>query len=102
MAFQLSFHVEHVVPLQHGGTDQPENLAWACPKCNVFKGTNLATIDPETKEQVQVFDPRNDLWSEHFEMEDFAIHGLTGLGRGTARLLQMNSDLRIAVREKYL
>jgi len=50
MAFRLSFHVEHVVPLQHGGTDQPENLAWACPKCNVFKGTNLATIDPETKD----------------------------------------------------
>ena len=28
---ELSFHVEHIIPRQHGGTDDPENLALACP-----------------------------------------------------------------------
>lgn len=102
VAFRLSFHVEHVLPLQHGGTDDLENLAWACPKCNVFKGTNLATIDPATQQQVQVYNPRTEAWDTHFEIDQYVIVGLTGIGRGTVRLLQMNTDLRVAVREKYL
>lgn len=57
-AFRFSFHVEHGIPLQHGGSDDVNNLGYACPKCNLLKGTNLATIDPLTNEQVQVFNPR--------------------------------------------
>ena len=30
----LRFHIEHIVAQQHGGTDDPENLALACPECN--------------------------------------------------------------------
>ena len=30
--------VEHIVPRSHGGTDQIENLALACPGCNQEKG----------------------------------------------------------------
>ncbi len=31
---ELRFHVEHIIPRQHGGTDDPGDLALACPDCN--------------------------------------------------------------------
>jgi hypothetical protein len=31
---QIPFHIEHVIPCQHGGTDNPENLALACHRWN--------------------------------------------------------------------
>ena len=30
--------VEHIVPRRRGGTDDPENLALACARCNYQKG----------------------------------------------------------------
>jgi len=51
-----------VVPRQHGGTDDPGNLALACHRCNLRKGPNLTGIDPITGEIVPLFDPRRDRW----------------------------------------
>jgi len=31
-------HVDHIIPLSRGGTDDPNNLVWACPTCNLSKG----------------------------------------------------------------
>ncbi len=33
--------LEHIVPRTHGGTDDLENLAIACTRCNAQKGTRL-------------------------------------------------------------
>ncbi len=30
--------IEHILPRAHGGTDEPENLALACARCNFQKG----------------------------------------------------------------
>jgi len=30
----LSFELDHIIPLKHGGTNDMENLAFACPHCN--------------------------------------------------------------------
>lgn len=35
------FHIEHIIPRQHGGSDNVENLCLSCPPCNAAKGTNL-------------------------------------------------------------
>ncbi len=35
-----SLHVEHIAAKQHGGTDDPSNLALACIHCNLHKGPN--------------------------------------------------------------
>src|SRR5437667_11691040 len=40
----LSFHVEHVIARQHGGSDDPDRLCWACAECNWAKGPNLAGL----------------------------------------------------------
>jgi len=42
------FHVEHIVPKQHSGSDDAENLALACEWRNLHKGPNLAGIDEMT------------------------------------------------------
>jgi hypothetical protein len=42
----LKYQVEHIVPRQHGGSDNLDNLAFACPYCNLHKGPNIAGIDP--------------------------------------------------------
>lgn len=33
--------LEHIVPKNHGGGDEPENLAVACKRCNQGKGKRL-------------------------------------------------------------
>ncbi len=58
----LRFHVEHIVPRQHRGADNLDNLALACPECNLHKGTNLTGIDPDTNQVTPLFHPRRDKW----------------------------------------
>jgi 5-methylcytosine-specific restriction endonuclease McrA len=48
----ISHQVEHIIPRKHGGTDDLENLALACIACNLYKGSNLSGIDPETGELI--------------------------------------------------
>jgi hypothetical protein len=63
-----SFHVEHIRARQHRGGDDPDNLALACRRCNLHKGPNLSSIDPQTGQLVPLFHPRLDVWSEHFAL----------------------------------
>ena len=95
-----SFHVEHVIPRQHGGSDDPSNLALACHHCNLHKGPNLAGIDPVTKDIVSLFNPRTEVWRDHFERRDVAILGLTSKGRATVRVLAMNAVGRMELRSE--
>jgi hypothetical protein len=92
------FHVEHIVARQHRGPDDLANLAWSCHQCNLHKGTNLASIDPDTNEVTRLFHPRRDVWEEHFLVDGPGIGGRTAIGRTTAWLLQMNSQERIELR----
>ncbi len=94
----LPFHVEHIVAVVHEPNSHESNLAWACPQCNWHKGPNLATLDPATGEQVALFNPRQNVWDEHFVMENFTVVGLTAIGRGTVQLFKMNLPSRIEVR----
>jgi hypothetical protein len=97
-----AFHLEHITPRQHGGSDDADNLAWSCSRCNRRKGTNLTTIDPVSGSIVALFHPRRDLWQEHFSLREARIHGMTPTGRATARLLDMNSLHRLQLRRELL
>jgi hypothetical protein len=98
----LRFHVEHIVSRQHGGTDDPGNLALACPECNLHKGTNLTGIDPDTGQVTPLFHPRRDRWNDHFTLVDGSIVGRTAAGRTTARLLEMNTGDRLQLRRELV
>jgi hypothetical protein len=90
--------VEHIVPKQHGGSDDPAGLALACDRCNGYKGPNLTSIDPDTGTLVSLFHPRKDRWDDHFVSRDGYVHGVTPVGRATVRLLNMNAPRRVELR----
>ena len=101
-AVDLPFHVEHIVASVHLRDDSFANLAWACPRCNLRKGPNLATVDPQTGEHVPLFNPRTMNWVEHFTVHAGVILGLSLIGRGTARLLDMNDSKRLEHRKALI
>jgi 5-methylcytosine-specific restriction endonuclease McrA len=37
----IEYHVDHIVPIIRGGSNEPSNLVLACPHCNMSKGTKL-------------------------------------------------------------
>ena len=92
------FHIEHIRPKKHGGTDADDNLCLACNYCNLHKGSNLSGIDPLTDSIARLFDPRNDEWSEHFSFHGARIVGRTAVGRATVRVLGMNDRERVELR----
>ncbi len=98
----FTFHIEHIVARQHGGGDELTNLALACPDCNAFKGPNLSSIDPESNEMVPLFNPRQHKWDEHFRLNGARVIGQTPIGRATLRLLDMNEESRIDMRQELL
>lgn len=99
----IAFHVEHIIAKQHvdDDHDDPSGLAYACDRCNAFKGPNLSSIDPHTGDRVNVFNPRTDSWTEHFAVSRGKIVGQTPIGRATARLLRMNDGRRVELRLQW-
>ena len=96
----LRFHVEHIVARQHGGPDDPDNLALACPECNLHKGPNLTGIDPATNQVTPLFHPRREKWEDHFALVEGRIIGKTPTGRTTAWLLTMNVGDNLRIRQR--
>lgn len=91
--------VDHVVAEKHGGATEADNLALSCALCNKHKGTDLTSIDPVTGDVVQLFHPRRDRWADHFQLNEGRVVPLSSIGRTTVRLLQLNTNERIAERE---
>jgi hypothetical protein len=96
------FHVEHIVARKHRGSDDPENLAWACIFCNFYKGPNLASFDPDTGELTRLFHPRRDKWDDHFRMQQRNIVGSTAVGRTTIWLMEINSQIMLRLRSSLI
>ena len=94
----LIFHVDHIVAEQHGGQSVDENLALACPQCNLHKGTNLTGMDPDSGRVENLFHPRIDRWDGHFEIRGGNVIGRTAKGRTTVWLLGMNDDNQVLQR----
>lgn len=96
-----AFHphqLDHIIPRQHGGGDADDNLALCCVVCNRYKGTNLATLDPDTGELVGFYHPRRHTWDGHFRLDDGEIVGLTPEGRATVFIFRLNDVVRVAQR----
>lgn len=84
-----AMHVEHIKP---DGSNDLDNLALACATCNLSKARATFAPDPDTGNLVPLFNPRTQVWAEHFEwIENGTILlGLTPFGRATIVRLQMN------------
>ncbi|WP_315789309.1 HNH endonuclease signature motif containing protein [Fischerella sp. JS2] len=55
-----------MIPKSIGGSDELNNLALACRRCNERRYNFVAGYDLETKAIVPLFNPRQQIWSEHF------------------------------------
>jgi hypothetical protein len=95
----FSHQVDHIISRKHGGHSELQNLAYACFRCNAWKGTDIGSVDPQSGRMVPLFHPRRDRWNEHFEVRGFVIEPLTAIGEVTARLLKLNLDKRVAERQ---
>ena len=60
--------VDHIVSEKHSGPTLAENLAFARFYCNRHKGSDIASMDPQTGKLVKLFNPRVDVWAEHFQL----------------------------------
>ncbi|MGA0558915.1 HNH endonuclease [Larkinella sp. VNQ87] len=98
----IGHEIDHIISLKHGGTNAETNLAYTCPTCNRFKGADIASIDWETGQLVRFFNPRTDLWSEHFRFNGAWIEPLTVIGAVTARILRFNDKDRLNERSLFL
>jgi len=97
----ISFYpheIDHVVAEKHDGRTVADNLAYTCARCNRFKGSDLGSFDPLTGQFTFLFNPRTQIWEEHFAVSENRITGITPAGRVTVKLLQMNMPERIAER----
>jgi 5-methylcytosine-specific restriction endonuclease McrA len=95
---ELPFQMDHVIARQHGGTTSAENLALACCFCNRHKGPNLSGMDPATQRVARLFDPRRQIWEEHFSWNGAFLAGNTEVGRATIQTLNINRPDAVAVR----
>ena len=95
-----TFHVEHIVPRSKGGATSEDNLALACPSCNLGKADAVEDADPDTGNRVPLYNPRHHPWDEHFQVDGARIVGVTGIGRATVVRLEMNMGRRLRIREQ--
>ena len=93
------FQVEHIISRKHDGSSELENLALACVFCNRYKGSDIASLIPESGKLVRFFNPRINRWREHFRLNGVVIEPLTEIGEATVRILQMNHDDQILERQ---
>jgi hypothetical protein len=97
------FQVDHIIPIKHGGGDEIDNLCLACLKCNSFKGANVAALDPATGSATKLYDPRRQVWDDHFQINpDATLTGLSAEGRATIEVLRINEASRVQHRRMIM
>ncbi len=96
--------IDHIIPQSLGGLTEEDNLWLACSLCNDHKGDRIAALDPLTDEIVRLFDPRHQVWQEHFAWtaEGDRINGLTPIGRATIVALSLNRPSLVKARQAWV
>jgi hypothetical protein len=94
---RLSFQIEHIIARQHGGTDEPEALCYACAQCNWAKGPNLAGM--LAGKLYPLFNPRKQSWRRHFRWDQSVLVGKTKTGIVTIQVLNINEPARVMLRK---
>jgi hypothetical protein len=97
---EATFHIDHVIPRAAGGPTTAGNLALACVSCSLRKWAKQTATDPDSGEEVPLFNPRTQAWSDHFRWADERIVALTPTGRATVAALALNRPLILAIRRE--
>jgi hypothetical protein len=96
-----TFSIEHIIPIAKEGTDDIENLAFSCMRCNGHKYIFTHGTDSVTGNSVPLYNPRKGDWTTHFQWsEDFSeIVGISPTGRATIVRLNVNRENLINLRK---
>ncbi|GIK65504.1 MAG: HNH endonuclease [Chloroflexota bacterium] len=96
-----AMHVEHIDP---NGPDHPDNLCLSCATCNLSKARATIGRDPESGDAFPLFNPRVQVWSEHFVWIQGGqrLMGLTPIGRATIERLKINMDRVVNARAYWI
>ena len=95
---EASFHIDHVMPVAHGGATHLDNLALACVSCSLRKAARREVVDPHSDQSVPIYNPRRQPWDTHFRWQSVRVVGQTETGRATVEALAMNRPLALAIR----
>jgi hypothetical protein len=95
--------IDHIIPRSLGGATDETNLWLACSLCNGHKADRVAAIDYPTGEVVRLFDPRHQVWRDHFAWTLGGGHivGLTPVGRATVVALTLNRPSLVKARQLW-
>jgi hypothetical protein len=91
--------MDHIISRKHGGLSEIDNLAYACLRCNAWKGSDVGSLDRQTGAFVSLFHPRRHRWQDHFVLRGALVEPLTAEGEATVRLLKLNLDKRVVERQ---
>jgi len=90
--------IDHHQPQSRGGSNEPENLVYCCPKCNQYKGSYWHEIDLP---HIPLLHPQRDDFHAHLREEDNGeIIGKTKEGSFLIQRLHLNRPELIVYRRK--
>ena len=95
---ELPHEADHIRAVKHDGPTEFANLAWACARCNDFKGSDVSALVPGTDRLVRLFNRRTDVRHDHFFWDGPFQRGLTEIAQATINLLRFNADGRVNAR----
>jgi hypothetical protein len=83
--------------------ETPSIICAACANSNLSKAQLTQALDRATVTEVTLFNPRTQIWSDHFEWSanQSMIRGLTPTGRVTIQKLRMNRKLVVNARKRW-
>ncbi|MEA5459068.1 HNH endonuclease signature motif containing protein [Arcicella sp. LKC2W] len=86
------FSIEHIIPRSKSGSNELDNLAYACIGCNIYKSDKTEFIDVVSQAISILYNPRKMNWTDHFIWDESLtiIIGKTAIGRATTEGLKLN------------
>jgi len=96
-------HIDHILPVAKGGQTHLNNLCLAEARCNISKGDRIDAVDPDTGQLAPLFNPRTQVWTQHFQWDAQYTHliGLSPTGRATIQRLGLNRPAFVAARKYW-
>lgn len=86
------FSIEHIIPRSKNGSNELDNLAYACIGCNIYKSDKIEFIDVVSQTISILYNPRKMNWVDHFIWDESltVMIGKTAIGRATIEGLKLN------------
>lgn len=98
----FTFPIDHIISRKHRGATSSANLALACLRCNVTKGTDVGAFIGRPPRLIRLYHPRQDSWRDHFQLKGARIMPLTDIGEATVQLLALNVSDRLVLRRTMI